>query len=40
MADRWDRSNFGNKTVEDLKERFYEVTGILSKVVSNNYKLI
>lgn len=33
MADRWDRSNHGTKTVEDLKERYYEVVGILAKVL-------
>lgn len=32
MADRWDRANYGSKTVEDLKERYYEVIGILNKV--------
>lgn len=32
MADRWDRANFGIKTVEDVKERYYEVVGILSKL--------
>lgn len=32
MADRWDRANFGIKTVEDLKERYYEVIGLLAKV--------
>lgn len=32
MADRWDRANFGMKTVEDLKERYYEVVGILTKL--------
>lgn len=32
MADRWDRDKFGIKTVEDLKERYYEVTGILQKL--------
>lgn len=32
MADRWDRSNHGTKTVEDLKERYYEVVGLLNKV--------
>lgn len=32
MADRWDRANFGTKTVEDLKERYYEVIGLLAKV--------
>lgn len=32
MADRWDRANFGIKSVEDLKERYYEVCGILTKI--------
>lgn len=32
MTDRWDRANFGTKTVEDLKERYYEVLSQLSKV--------
>ena len=32
MADRWDTKQFGDKTVEDLKERYYEVTGILQKL--------
>jgi DNA methyltransferase 1-associated protein 1 len=27
MVDRWDRDQYGNKTVEDLKERYYEVIG-------------
>ncbi|KNC26765.1 hypothetical protein FF38_00653 [Lucilia cuprina] len=36
MADRWDRSQFGIKNVEDLKERYYEVVGLLSKVKGNN----
>lgn len=31
MADRWDKEH-GTKTVEDLKERYYEVTGILTKL--------
>lgn len=31
MADRWDRTQYGIKTVEDLKERYYEVSGVLSK---------
>lgn len=31
MADRWDKEH-GTKTVEDLKERYYEVTGILAKL--------
>lgn len=32
MADRWDRANFGTKTVEDLKERYYEVINLLQKL--------
>lgn len=36
MADRWDRGNYGMKTVEDLKERYYEVVGILTKVRGTN----
>lgn len=32
MADRWDRANCGTITVEDLKERYYEVIGTLAKV--------
>lgn len=36
MADRWDRANCGTITVEDLKERYYEVTGILTKIRGSN----
>ena len=32
MTDRWDRDKFGTKTVEDLKERYFEVIGILQKL--------
>ncbi|GAB0090346.1 DNA methyltransferase 1-associated protein 1 [Sergentomyia squamirostris] len=32
MADRWDRKTHGLKTVEDLKERYYEILGILGKI--------
>lgn len=32
MADRWDREKYGIKVVEDLKERYYEVIGILQKL--------
>lgn len=32
MADRWDKSACGTKTVEDLKERYYEVVGILNRI--------
>lgn len=32
MADRWDKVTYTEKTVEDLKERYYEVVGVLQKV--------
>jgi DNA methyltransferase 1-associated protein 1 len=32
INDRWDRVNHGDKSVEDLKERYYEVIGILQKL--------
>lgn len=32
MTDRWDRDKYSIKTVEDLKERYYEVIGILQKL--------
>jgi DNA methyltransferase 1-associated protein 1 len=35
MADRWDREKFGTKAVEDLKERYYEVVGIIQKLRNN-----
>ncbi|KAG4077283.1 hypothetical protein HA402_009912 [Bradysia odoriphaga] len=38
MADRWDRANHGTKTVEDLKERYYEVLSILNKVKNTGDK--
>ncbi|XP_037918084.1 DNA methyltransferase 1-associated protein 1 isoform X2 [Hermetia illucens] len=40
MADRWDRANYGIKTVEDLKERYYEVLGILTKLKGSGDKKI
>lgn len=40
MADRWDRANYGSKSVEDLKERYYEVVGILQKVMSFIIKIL
>lgn len=36
MADRWDRDKHGIKTVEDLKERYYEVVGIIQKLRGAN----
>lgn len=38
MADRWDKENYGIKTVEDLKERYYDVIGILTKIKGNTDK--
>lgn len=32
MADRWDKATHGAKTVEDLKERYYEVINILNRI--------
>lgn len=39
MTDRWDRANYGTKTVEDLKERYYEVLTMLNKVCVFDYTL-
>lgn len=36
MADRWDRAQHGVKSVEDLKERYYEVVGLLAKAKGQN----
>lgn len=32
MQDKWDQDQFGNRTVEDLKERYYDISNILSKL--------
>ncbi|XP_055380044.1 DNA methyltransferase 1-associated protein 1 [Condylostylus longicornis] len=40
MADRWDKANFDTKSVEDLKERYYEVIGILQKIKGNPEKKV
>lgn len=32
MRDRWDTVQFPNRSVEDLKERYYNVCSILNKV--------
>lgn len=32
MRDRWDREKFSDRTVEDLKERFYAIKTVLGKV--------
>ncbi|EDW02434.1 DNA methyltransferase 1-associated protein 1 [Drosophila grimshawi] len=36
MADRWNRQQHGIKTVEELKERYYEVISLLSKSKNQN----
>ncbi|KAJ2942670.1 hypothetical protein O0L34_g11213 [Tuta absoluta] len=35
IHDRWDRAAFRDRSVEDLKERYYNICGILSKVKTN-----
>lgn len=32
MADRYDTEKFSKRSVEDLKERYYKICGILAKV--------
>lgn len=32
MADRWNREIYTNRSVEDIKERYYKVCGILAKL--------
>ena len=32
IKDRWDDERFPNRSVEDLKERFYNIDNILAKV--------
>lgn len=32
MADRYDSEKFSKRSVEDIKERYYKICGILSKV--------
>jgi DNA methyltransferase 1-associated protein 1 len=32
IRDRWDRSRFPDRSVEDLKERYYDICAILNKV--------
>lgn len=32
IHDRWDRAAFRDRSVEDLKERYYGICAILSKV--------
>lgn len=35
IADRWDRKAYRDRSIEDLKERYYNVCAILSKVIIN-----
>lgn len=37
MADRYDTEKFNKRSVEDLKERYYKVCGILAKVIKIFY---
>lgn len=32
MADRYDTEKFSKRSVEDIKERYYKISGILAKV--------
>jgi len=32
MQDRWDRDRFNKRSVEDLKERYYHICNILTRV--------
>ncbi|GIX82034.1 DNA methyltransferase 1-associated protein 1 [Caerostris extrusa] len=32
IQDRWDRSQFTNRSIEDLKERYYNICNILQKI--------
>jgi DNA methyltransferase 1-associated protein 1 len=34
MHDRWDRDRYPNRSIEDLKERYYNICNILAKVRS------
>ena len=37
VHDRWDRQKYRDLTVEDLKERYYNVCNILAKVILHSY---
>lgn len=42
IHDRWDLSRFENaktRSIDELKDRYYKVTGILQKVVFNKLKI-
>lgn len=36
IRDRWDSARFPDRTVEDLKERYYHICGTLTKVSIKN----
>lgn len=35
IHDRWDKAAFRDRSIEDLKERYYHICGVLSKVKTN-----
>lgn len=37
MADRYDTEKFTKRSVEDIKDRYYKICGIMSKVSTYNY---
>lgn len=37
MQDRWDKEKFADRTVEDLKERYYTIKTVLDKVRAQFY---
>ncbi|XP_046751997.1 DNA methyltransferase 1-associated protein 1 [Diprion similis] len=39
IKDRWDRNKFPDRSVEDLKERYYQVCGALTRAKSHNDKV-
>ena len=40
ISDRWDKEKFPNRSVEDLKERYYNIVNILTKVRLVYYRII
>lgn len=40
IQDRWDRAAFRDRSVEDLKERYYHISATLGKVPSSDHKHI
>lgn len=33
MSDRWNKDTFSSRSVEDLKDRYYKICGIIGKVI-------